>query len=158
MHIIHETPALFRTVTEPFLQRERFDIEWVYNILAHKKEAESIVFENPDPEEGFIMVPDFKWDGRQVEDLYLVAIVHTRTIRSIRDLRAQHLPLLKNLWNQGCAAIKDKYCLPTSQIRAYFHYQGSVILGSLIRSVYEIRKSNKTCANLGATELEENIT
>ena len=101
MHIIYETPALFRTVTEPFLQGERFDIEWVYNILAHKKEAESIVFENPDPDEGFIMVPDYKWNGKQIEDLYLVALVHTRSIRSIRDLRAEHLPLLKNLWNQG---------------------------------------------------------
>ena len=65
MHLIHETPALFRTVTEPYLQRERFDIEWVYNVLEHKKEAESIVFENPDPEEGFIMVPDYKWNGKQ---------------------------------------------------------------------------------------------
>ena len=151
MHIIHETPALFRTVTEPFLQRERFDIEWVYNILAHKKEAESIVFENSDPEEGFIMVPDFKWDGRQVEDLYLVAIVHTRSIRSIRDLRAQHLPLLRNLWHQGCAAIKDKYGLPASQIRAYFHYQGWVILGSLIQlTVTKFKSVYKTRAIFGA--------
>ena len=65
MHLVHETPGLYRAVTEPFLEGERFDIEWVYNILAHKKEAESIVFENPDPEDGFIMVPDYKWNGKQ---------------------------------------------------------------------------------------------
>lgn len=30
----------------------------VYNILEHKKESETIVYEDPDPSTGFIIVPD----------------------------------------------------------------------------------------------------
>ncbi len=59
-HLVHETPGMYRIVTEPYLEREQFDIEWVYNILSHKKEAETIVFENSDPEDGFILLPDYK--------------------------------------------------------------------------------------------------
>ena len=30
----------------------------VYNILAHTKESENIAYEDPDPENGFILLPD----------------------------------------------------------------------------------------------------
>ncbi len=59
------------------------------------------MFEDPDPDIGFILLPDMKWDRKQVEDLYLVAIVHKHGIRSIRDLTEQHLPLLSNILEKG---------------------------------------------------------
>lgn len=37
----------------------------------------------------------------QVDDLYLIAIVNKRNIRSLRDLRSEHLPLLKNVFQKG---------------------------------------------------------
>lgn len=37
----------------------------------------------------------------QVEDLYLVAIVHKHGIKSLRDLTDQHLPLLRNIYDKG---------------------------------------------------------
>lgn len=37
----------------------------------------------------------------QVDDLYLIAIVNQRNIRSLRDLRSTHLPLLKNIYKKG---------------------------------------------------------
>jgi m7GpppX diphosphatase len=30
----------------------------VYNILSHQTESENIVFEDPDPENGFVLLPD----------------------------------------------------------------------------------------------------
>ena len=51
---------------------------------------------------------DMKWNGLQVTDLYCSAIVHRRGIKSIRDLRAEHLPLLHNILDKGCEAIKEK--------------------------------------------------
>ena len=73
-YIIDETPALYQTITLPHITNESFSPEWVYNILDHKKETERIVYEDSDPETGFILLPDFKWSGKQVDDLYLVAI------------------------------------------------------------------------------------
>ena len=30
--------------------------QWIYNILEHKKEADRIIYENLDPDNGFILV------------------------------------------------------------------------------------------------------
>lgn len=40
--------------------------QWVYNILQKKAEVERIVYEDPDPDTGFILLPDFKWNQKQV--------------------------------------------------------------------------------------------
>lgn len=45
--------------------------QWVYNILEKKAEADRIVFEDPDPRDGFVLLPDFKWDQKQVCDLMI---------------------------------------------------------------------------------------
>lgn len=75
--------------------------QWVFNILEHKKEADRIVFEDSDPKNGFILLPDLKWDGKSIENLYLCAIVHAKGIKSLRNLSTQHLPLLKNILESG---------------------------------------------------------
>ena len=33
-------------------------LQWVRNILEHKAETDRILFEDPDPENGFILLPD----------------------------------------------------------------------------------------------------
>ena len=48
-----------------------FDIE-------HKKEVERIIYENPDPNTGFIIAPDFKWTGKQV--LSILRFILTKTL------------------------------------------------------------------------------
>lgn len=45
--------------------------QWVYNILDKKAEADRIVFENPDPSDGFVLIPDLKWNQQQVKDFLL---------------------------------------------------------------------------------------
>lgn len=46
-------------------------LQWVYNILDKKAEADRIVFENPDPSDGFVLIPDLKWNQQQVEAFLL---------------------------------------------------------------------------------------
>lgn len=95
----------------------------MYNILDHKKEVERIAFEDPCPENGFILLPDLKWDGTTSETLYLLALTHKRDIKSLRDLTANHLPLLKNIRDKGIECIRQKYGVEGSKLRIYFHYQ-----------------------------------
>ena len=83
------------------------------------------MYEDPDAETGFILLPDSKWSGKQIEDLYVLAIVHNRKLKSLRDLNSRHLPLLKKLLVDGCQTIGQKYGVPRSQLRVYFHYQPS---------------------------------
>lgn len=124
-YVIRETPELYKHITLPYLESSQFSLEWVYNILEHKQETERIVFEDDNPETGFILLPDLKWDGRSIETLYLLAITHARDIKSLRDLKAQHLPLLRNIREKTAEAIEQRYGLAASQLRMYFHYQPS---------------------------------
>ncbi|XP_001359051.3 m7GpppX diphosphatase [Drosophila pseudoobscura] len=124
-YLIRETPDLYESTTLPYINLSQFSLEWVYNILEHKKETERIVFEDNDPETGFILLPDLKWDGRNVENLYLLGIVHKHNIKSLRDLNGSHLPLLRNMRQSAKDAISKRYGLNPNQLRMYFHYQPS---------------------------------
>ena len=73
----------------------------MYNILDKKTESERIIFEDNDAETGFILLPDMKWNAKQVEDLYVIAIAHPHNIKSLRDLSPAHLPLLNNILTKG---------------------------------------------------------
>ncbi|KAM4703538.1 m7GpppX diphosphatase [Rhinophrynus dorsalis] len=125
VYLIQETEEDYKTITLPFIEAQSFSIQWVYNILEKKAEADRIVFENPDPTNGFILIPDFKWNQKQVDDLYLIAICHPHGIKSLRDLTSDHLPLLKNILREGQEAILKQYGIQGNKLRIYLHYQPS---------------------------------
>ncbi|XP_006896844.1 PREDICTED: m7GpppX diphosphatase-like [Elephantulus edwardii] len=122
LQLFRETEEDYRTITLPYLQSQSLSIQWVYNILEKKSEADRIIFENPDPSHGFILIPDLKWNQQQLDDLYLIAICHRRDVRSLRDLTSEHLPLLKNILLEGQEAILQRYQLKGSCLRVYLHY------------------------------------
>ncbi|XP_053620792.1 m7GpppX diphosphatase [Plodia interpunctella] len=125
VHIVLETPELYNKLTLPHIEKEHFNLQWVYNILEGKTEQDRIVHNNKCEKEGFVLLPDLKWDGITKETLYLLAIVRQRGLKSLRDLNASHLPLLKRIRDEGKKKILEKYNLPDSQLRIYFHYQPS---------------------------------
>lgn len=120
----NETPEMYSEVTLPYLSSQKFSVDWVYNILEGKKEADRVDFKDEDPKNGFLLARDLKWNG-QVESLHMTAIVFDRSIKSLRDLDATHLPLLENIRKNSFATIKSKYGLDETKIRAYLHYQPS---------------------------------
>jgi len=73
----------------------------VYNILEGKAEQDRVAYDNKDSATGFVLVPDMKWDGKDMDSLYLLAIARQRGILSIRELREGHIPMLKNILDQG---------------------------------------------------------
>jgi len=125
LYIVQETFQLFKDITEPYLDQGQFSLEWVWNILDHKQETERIVHEDPDDLDGFVLLPDLKWDGKTKETLYLIAIIRRKGIRSLRDLTSDHLPLLRNIRDASVAVIEEKYGIQRSQLRIYVHYQPS---------------------------------
>ncbi|XP_053969581.1 m7GpppX diphosphatase [Anastrepha ludens] len=124
-YLITETPELYEQLTLPYITSSHFSLDWVYNILEHRQETERIVYEDSDPETGFVLLPDLKWDGKTLETLYLLAIVHKHDIKSLRDLNSTHLPLLYNLRDGIARTMEKRYGLCDSQLRIYFHYQPS---------------------------------
>lgn len=131
--MVSETPEMYAKKVLPWI--ESFPpsrIQWVYNILEHKKEAETILYEDPDPKSGFVIVPDLKWDQKTNSSLYIQAIVHDRSLRSLRDLTVAHVDLLLAIRDQASDVAHDKYGLEgrvrgstEGNVRCFIHYQPS---------------------------------
>uniref|UniRef100_A0A8R1DYW6 m7GpppX diphosphatase n=1 Tax=Caenorhabditis japonica TaxID=281687 RepID=A0A8R1DYW6_CAEJA len=123
--VIRETPKLYQTVTKPYIEKFQLNLKWVYNCLEKVSEADKIVFEDDDKKDGFVLMQDIKWDGKTLENLYLLAIVHRHGLKSVRDLTGDDLPMLYSIRDKSLDAIHDKYGLAKDQVKCYFHYQPS---------------------------------
>ncbi|CAD6884692.1 unnamed protein product [Tilletia laevis] len=129
-YLFRETPEVYEGVVKPWIRSQPASrINWVYNILDKLKEKDSIIYEEPSPESGFIIVPDLKWDQQTLSSLYLVAIVHNRSLRSLRDLRREHVPMLRAIGHAAERVAKDRYGVKpgmgggSSSVRCFLHYQ-----------------------------------
>lgn len=149
--LVRETPELYQQALGPLAAEIRKDgrsMQWVYNILDHKKEVDRIVFEDPasfpssssstsSPTSGFMLVPDPKWKSHPnpsdtpkeewkhhpcTAGLACLAIVHDRDIGSLRDLRRKHVPLLKSVLEKGLKAIEEVYGVGREEVRVFVHY------------------------------------
>jgi m7GpppX diphosphatase len=80
------------------------------------------MFEDIDPSLGFMLLPDTKWNRIDIGSLYCLAIPVRRGIRTIRDLRSEHLPLLINMRAKILAEMFTRYQLGPNDVRMYFHY------------------------------------
>lgn len=92
-YLVEETADDYRAITLPYLESQSFSLQvrldffkhlnvmthqsfkshflpekWVYNILEKKAEADRIVYEDPHPDVGFVLLPDFKWNQKQVKE------------------------------------------------------------------------------------------
>lgn len=99
-------------------------IAWVHAILDGKKEADRVLFSSAG-DEGFMLIPDLKWDGTTLPALYLTALVRDGSIRSLRDLKRGHVGLLREIRRQAYATVKEVYGVGAGELRLFVHYQPS---------------------------------
>ncbi|PAV64380.1 hypothetical protein WR25_07554 isoform F [Diploscapter pachys] len=123
--VIRETPEDYEQITKIYIEKYQMNLQWVYNILEKKAEAERVFYEEACSEFGWILANDIKWDGVTKENLYCLAIINRHDVRSIRDLRGSDVDFLEKLRDKSLKVIQDKYDVPANQLRAYFHYQPS---------------------------------
>lgn len=120
-----ETAEIYAKIVEPFLANmltnESNYNQWVYNILEGRSEADHVLYNDTDKESGFMLLPSLKSSGDDKE-LHVLAICHRRDIRSLRDLNETHLPLLKNIHDNGPKLIREKYPDQRGHLRSYVHY------------------------------------
>ncbi|CEP08597.1 hypothetical protein [Parasitella parasitica] len=120
-----ETPELYQKITVPYIKSiPEKRTAWVHNILGGSAEADRVIYHDRDPDEGFVILPDMKWDGCN-ETLYWVAISMRSDILSLRSLTSQHLGFLKKLRDTSYRLVKEKADLSPHQLRLFIHYQPS---------------------------------
>lgn len=123
--LLIETPETYAAVVEPYISSfppER--TAWVHAILEGRKEADRVLFSSAG-NEGFMLIPDLKWDGTTTAALYLTALVRDSSIRSLRDLQRKHIPLLTSIKRAAYAVCGDKWGVGPGELRLFIHYQPS---------------------------------
>ncbi|QRV81875.1 scavenger mRNA-decapping enzyme DcpS [Ceratobasidium sp. AG-Ba] len=154
--MVRETPQLYAEVVKPYIDAfPPSRLQWVYNILSHESESERILYEDPSPVDGFIIVPDLKWDGKTISTFYIQAIVHTRDIHSLRDIRKRHLPMLRNIRKQGIKISQEKYGLSAGNLRFFIHYQPSYYHFHV--HIVTLDLSGQSNANVGLAHLLDDV-
>ncbi|KAI0827016.1 scavenger mRNA decapping enzyme [Trametes gibbosa] len=124
--MVHETPTLFESIVKPYISAFPLSrTRWVDNILNGVSEADKILFRDPAPETGFVILPDMKWDLTTISSLYLVAIAFNRDIRSLRDLNKAHLGMLKSIRREATRVANQRWGLEQGSLRMFIHYQPS---------------------------------
>lgn len=135
--LVEETPELYNHVVKPYIQSivDGNSLGWIQNIIELKKEKERLLFNNDE----FIVNIDTKWRSHPpplttpreewyghpscVQDLYCLGIVKMKGIATLRDLRGEHITLLRNMQREGLKAIESIYGVKSDQIRCFVHYQ-----------------------------------
>ena len=77
-------------------------------------EVDRIVVEDADQKNGFLIVPDLKWDGKDTKQLNLCVLVNRRDLPTVRHLNADHLEMLENILHKSSKEISAKYKVPVS--------------------------------------------
>jgi len=131
-HLIRETPEIYTRVVEPYVNEMSNNkrLKWVDNILYEGAEADRIVFKDyqeDNKRDSFVVLPDMKWDGINIDALYLVAIVYRDDIKSLRDLRPNDQEWLINIYNKIKSVIPGcyNYAVHPDELRVFIHYQPS---------------------------------
>ena len=66
-----------------------------------------------------------KWDLINVSTLYLTALTLKEGIHTLRDLRKEHLPMLRGIRREATRIVKERWGLDAGSLRFYVHYQPS---------------------------------
>jgi m7GpppX diphosphatase len=123
--LFYESPKIYTEVVDKYLDetltKQKDYNQWVYNILEGKSEKDHVLFNDPHPKKGFMLLPSLKSSGDEKE-IHYIALVHRRDIRSLRDLDAGHLPMLNNIIQKGHEVLNEKYNQHEGQLRSYIHY------------------------------------
>lgn len=118
-----ETALLYEAITKPYIESIKpATLQWVYNLLDHVSEAEDIFVEDPDPRFGVTLVPDLKVKNIAAEAFYFSVVFRRRDIKSLRDLRAEHIPMLKRVNELVTQSISSKLCVDPRSVQLFFHY------------------------------------
>ena len=116
--IIRET---YKSYLKTLENRDPKKDKWIYNILDGISEQESILYRD----ELCIVIPTYMWDSTNVDKLHILCLPTDTSLRSIRSLTNEHIPLLEHMKQVTTEIIKIKYNLDEYYLKMFFHYEPS---------------------------------
>jgi len=118
LKLFHETYEEYKI---KILSIDPLNYKWIHNIIDGLAEQESIMFSD----DQIIIIPTFTWNQLDPTKFHILTIPKDKTIRSIRDLTQEDVPLLIHIRDKTTEIIKSKYGISKEQIKMYIHYSPS---------------------------------
>lgn len=128
LRILRETPKVYANVTAKIIKSKISDgsMNWIYAILDGKAEQEDVMLNDHE----FVMLPNPKWkrnvknELESVKDLLCLVLVKDRKLHSIRDLRSEHVSMLRRIRYKVAGVLKERFgVISESDLLLYFHYR-----------------------------------
>lgn len=94
--------------------------EWIYNILEGKSEVNAVVLS----EDGFVVYYNHLWNREDVDQMQLLASPMDYSLRTLRDLRVEHVSLLRDM-KSALLKVAEGYGVLEEDLLVYFHYPPS---------------------------------
>ena len=115
-------PEIYKKHIVPYINNlYDFNTKWIFNILEGKSEQNKILLKDND----FVIVKDMHWiDSLENNDNFYMLAIPFEKIRTIRELRKKHIPLLKEMKNK-CIKVAENYNLKEKHLYFFFHYHPS---------------------------------
>jgi m7GpppX diphosphatase len=111
----------YKSYLKSIEQRDLKKDKWIYNILDGISEQDSILYKD----ELCLIIPTYMWDTISLDKLHILCLPTDITLRSIRSLTAEHIPLLEHMKKVTTEVIKNKYNLDECYLKMFFHYEPS---------------------------------
>jgi len=123
---VRETPEQYAAETAPKLPARKLKASWVREIVNGSKPDEDVLVREPD----WVLVRDNKKcnDRHKPKDAYYIALFEDTSLGSLRDLRAEHLPLLRRVLGEAPAAVHERLAAadpeaPLPQLVCFVQYE-----------------------------------
>jgi m7GpppX diphosphatase len=114
--------------------------KWIYNIIDGISEQEQILYRD----DLCVIIPTYMWDSINMDKLHILCLPTDVSLRSIRSLTAENIPLLEHMKKVTLETIKNKYGLDECYLKMFFHYEPSTYhlhIHFINTSHYEARSS-----------------
>ncbi|ELP90149.1 scavenger mRNA-decapping enzyme DcpS, putative [Entamoeba invadens IP1] len=118
-HMFTETREMYEQIMLPQIKKIPSSVtQWIDNYGSLKSTP---LYTQDD----FFLVPDVKWNMKDLTQFYAICFSRDSSILSIRSLRQQHVPFLKKLKTEVLEFIHNTYGLEKDEIVVYCHYHPS---------------------------------
>ena len=127
--------------------------KWIYNIIDKNSNVNRILYEN----KNFVLIKQNKMIPNKIKTFHLLAFPKDKTIKSIRDLTNEHIPLLKEIVKKSKEYIKKKFNIDKNEIEAHFDYPPTVLLLHIHFELANNKKFRKPLFEHSVNSVIENI-
>lgn len=138
---IRENTELYNKVTKKYIDSIPLnDTKWVIDLIDKKITSEKVYYREETKNIKFLIAKSPDYDENNILTLKLLVIPYNKEIRCIRDIRIEHLEMLKIIKKRVKELCKTEFHCDYNQLRFYIHYFPSFWHFHIHISIYNVEE------------------